>query len=89
MTLQVEGYEGTSTPYQVGSHRHCGSGDIILVCHMILNNHMVKESCEFMEPIKVSHHPAKFGDDKNCCSGDKLLLICHVILQDHLIEGSC
>ena len=31
-----------------GDHRHCDSGDImILVCHMILQDHVIKWSFEF------------------------------------------
>ena len=31
------------------SHRHCGSEDIvILVCHVILQNHVLKEPCDFI-----------------------------------------
>ena len=34
-------------PDKFGGHRHCGSGDImILVCHVILQGHMIKESCD-------------------------------------------
>ena len=32
-----------------GSHRHCGSGDIIvLVCYAIFQNHVIKKSYDFM-----------------------------------------
>ena len=27
---------------------HCGSEDMDLVCHMNLQDHMIKESCDFM-----------------------------------------
>ena len=35
----------------------------------------------------MSHHPAKFGDQKDCGSGDKMFLICHMILPDHVITS--
>ena len=31
----------------------------------------------------------KFGDNRQCGSGDVMVLVCHLILQDHVIEGSC
>ena len=32
-------------------------------------------------------HPAKFGGDSHCGSGDIMILVCYVILQDHVIKG--
>ena len=32
----------------VGDHRHCISGDMFLVCHVISEDHVVKRSCDFM-----------------------------------------
>ena len=40
------------------------------------------------EPLKVSHHPVKFGGHWHCGSGDTMVLVCHVILQDHVTKGS-
>ena len=37
-------------PTNFGDHRHCGSEKIIvLVCHVIPQDHVIKESCDFME----------------------------------------
>ena len=36
-------------------HRHCIGGDILLVCHVVLQEHMIKESCDFWwEPLMAS-----------------------------------
>ena len=36
-------------PAKFGGHRHCDSRDInVLVSHVILKNHMIKVSCDFM-----------------------------------------
>ena len=36
-------------PAKFGGHGHCGSGDImLLVCQGILQDHIVKPSCDFM-----------------------------------------
>ena len=35
-----------------------------------------------LEPLKVGHHPAKFG------SKDIMVLVCHVISQDYVTKGS-
>ena len=37
-------------------HRHCGSGDIVLVCLIILKDKVVKASCDFMDRSLSSYH---------------------------------
>ena len=41
-----------------------------------------------LEPVKVSQHPAKFGDHRHSGSGDIMVLICHVISQGHVMNWS-
>ena len=56
-----------------GCHSYSGSGVImILVCLVILQDHVIKESYCFMggTTLIVSHHPAKFGSYRPCGSGD-------------------
>ena len=37
-------------PGQFGEHMHCGSGNIkVSVCHLILQDHAIKGSCDFMD----------------------------------------
>ena len=37
-------------PAKLGGDRYCDSEDImILVCHVILEDHITKESCDFMD----------------------------------------
>ena len=65
-------------PAKVGGHSHSGSGVISsLVCHVILQDHVVKGSCDFMDgnPSWLSHHSAKFGDHRHCGSGDMMFLV--------------
>ena len=40
------------------------------------------------EPIKVSYHPAKFGEQRHCGGGNIIILVCYVILEDRVILGS-
>ena len=42
-----------------------------LVCHMILQDHPINGVILFfgLEPLIVSHHPAKFGGHRHCGSG--------------------
>lgn len=49
-------------PDKLGGHRHCGSGDIFLICNMISEEHVTKGLCDFMDrsPL-VSHHRAKIN----------------------------
>ena len=36
-------------PTKYGHHSHFGSGDlIVLVCHLILEDHVIKDSCDFI-----------------------------------------
>ena len=45
---------------------------MILVCHVISQDHVIKESCYFMSG-------PKFGGHKHCGSENIMILICHVI----------
>ena len=48
---------------------------------------MTKESSNFVGGnLKVTRHPAKFGGDRHCGSGDIIILFYHEILQDHVIK---
>ena len=68
-------------------HRHCGSGDIFLVCHVISQKHVAIWSFDFMgKRVRASHHPDKFFGHRYCGSGNVMVLICHVISQGHVIE---
>ena len=48
---------------------------------MTLQNHVVKDSrvLQKRDP-KASYHPDKFGDHKQCGSGDLMVLVCHMII---------
>ena len=49
VTLWAGAQPGSYHPVKLGGNRHCGSeGIIILVCHMILQYHVIKESYDFM-----------------------------------------
>ena len=41
------------------------------------------------ELLKVSCHPTKFGDHRNCVSGDAITLVCFVNSQNQVIKGLC
>ena len=60
---------------------HCGSGAVImlLVCHMISQDHMIKGSKGGWVPLIVSHTPANFGGHKDRGNGDIMVLVFHVI----------
>ena len=71
-------------------HRDCSSGEIISsICHVILQNHVIKGSCEFMtgNPVReVTTLPSLVALS---LVEVEIKHICHVILQDHNIKGSC
>ena len=63
---------------------------MILVCHKILQDHVVKDLCDFMaRSSSVSHHPVLFGGDRHCGSGGNIISIRHLISQDHVTYESC
>ena len=66
---------------------------MLLICHLILQDHMIKRSYDFMSrslsTLNVSHHPAKFGSHRDCGSEDVMDLVCHVVLQDRETKESC
>ena len=55
-------------PAKSGDHRHCNSGDmIVLFCQVILQDHVNKGTSNFMV--------ARFGGYKHCGSGDIMVLV--------------
>ena len=34
-------------PARIGGHRHCGSGDMLLIYHMTSRDHVFKGLCDF------------------------------------------
>ena len=65
-------------PAKFGGHSHSGSGVIRnLVCHVILQDHMIKGSCDSMgmESLMACHNPAKFGDHRHHGGGDIMFFV--------------
>ena len=83
----------SSHPAKFGGHRHCNSGDMILVSHMISQDQVIKWSSDFkalwLGPINVSDHPVKFGGHRYCDNGDRAFSNCHTISQDQVSQGVC
>ena len=55
---------------------------MLLICHVISQDHVIQRSSDFLGRIKVSYHPARFGS----CRGDIMIFVCHVTLKDHEIK---
>ena len=36
-------------PAKFGGHKHCGSGDMFLNCHVILQECVTQEPCDFLD----------------------------------------
>ena len=70
-------------------HKDCGNVDIMIsVCHVILQNHVIKSLYDFMGgTLMVSHHSVSFGGHGHCGSEDIMVFICHVILRDYVTKG--
>ena len=62
---------------------------MILVCHVITQNHVIIWSCEFIDRSRSSHHPVKFCDNRHFGSGNIVVLVRRMISQDHVIQDSC
>ena len=79
MTLWLGALQLSHHPTKFCGHRRGVGGDIIvLVFHMILQVHVIKELCDF----QVSYYPATFGGYSHSDSGVIMILVCQVILQD-------
>ena len=61
---------------------------MVLACHVILQDHVIKGSCDFMVSSHQGELPSKFGGHRHSDSKDIMNLVCHVILEDHVIKGS-
>ena len=48
-------------PTKFGGHKDCGGEDIMILQNVILQNHVIKRSCEF----EVGYHPDKFGSHRH------------------------
>ena len=69
---------------------HHSEDIMILVCHVILQDHVFKRLFDFIawESFILSHYPAQFGGHGHCGSGDIMVLVCYVILPDHMTTES-
>ena len=52
--------------------------EMFLICQAISPNHVIIWLCDFMESIRVRHHPAKFHGYWHYGSVGTKLLVCHV-----------
>ena len=41
------------------------------------------------KPLKISHHPSKFGGQGHYGSWDIIVSVCHVISQERVIKAGC
>ena len=57
---------------------------MFLVRLVILDDHVIKESCILARVLKLSHHSAKFGGHRYCARGDIMVLVHHVIWETPL-----
>ena len=49
---------------------------MVLVCHLISQDHVINGLCVFMSvPLMLSHHPAKFGNHSRYGSGDMMFAV--------------
>ena len=61
---------------------------MFLVCHLILQGHVIKKLFYGWEPLMVSHDPAKIGGYRQYGSKDMMVLVFRVISQDYVTKGS-
>ena len=72
---------GSSMAYhylaKFGDHRYCTSRDMFLVCHVIKQEHVIKELGDYNDrcSFKVSQHPTKFVGYRHCGIGDIMFLV--------------
>ena len=59
---------------------------MVLVCHLISQDHVIKESCDFIIRSPSSYHSAKFGDHKHSGSGNITVFVCHPRPRDQSVK---
>ena len=62
---------------------------MVLICHVIKQNHETNELSNFMVGSLLNQHLTKFGGHRHCSVGDIIVLVCHMISQDYVMKGSC
>ena len=69
-------------PVKFGGCRHSDIEDIVvLVCQVILQDHMIKGSCDFTGTNLLRYYNLARFDDHRCCRcGDIMILVFHKIL---------
>ena len=65
-------------PAKCGGHEHCGIGNMVLVCHVILQDGPIKGSCDFMgkSPLRSFSILPNLVAVDTCVSGDIMVLVC-------------
>ena len=65
----------------LGGDRHCSSrGKIFLNSHVISQDHVTQEPCDFISRnLKVIHHLAIFCDHRHRASGDNMISVCQTV----------
>ena len=75
-------------PAKFDGHCHFGSEVMMhLVCHVILQDHLIKESCDFMGAStswQETSLSAKFGSYRHCASVDIMSLVAERKIPDAL-----
>ena len=64
---------------------------MVLLCHVILQDHTIKVSCDFIGGrggLFKTCYLAKFGGHRQSGIGNMMVLVYHKISQDRMIEGS-
>ena len=59
------------------------------MCHVILQDHMIKEWSRYIKFLKVCYNPDKFSDHSLFENGGLILLICNVTSGDQNFKGLC
>ena len=60
---------------------------MLLVCHVISQDHVIKESSDFISRSPVSYHPAKYGCYRHSGRGDIMVFVCSMTLQEHVTKA--
>ena len=87
MTLWVNHLQVSHTPINFGGHRTRCSGDMFLVCHVILQDHItIRNSNLWVRALEGQSLPCQVWGHKHCESGD-MILVYHVISKYHMTKG--
>ena len=85
MTITIGALKASHNRTKFGDHKHCGTGGMLLVCHVISQDHAIKESSDFTGR-NPSRQAIVLPSLVAIGRGVILVFVCHTTLQNQVIK---